>query len=84
MRVGIWYLYVHSEIYKWKGKEMSETDFRSSLFEWRIPKRIIPLIMKELEMLGLIKREKRNLIVLTEPLFDKDDCNFYYEKLKIF
>ena len=84
MNPEIWYLYVHSEIYRWKGKEMKESEFRSSFSEWRVPKKIVPLIIKEMELIGLIKREKRNQVILIEPLFNKDDCNFYYEKLKIF
>jgi len=84
MKAGIFYLYIHSEIYKWKGKEMTETDFRSSLFEWRIPRKLLPLIQKEMELNGLIKKTKRNNITLIKPLFDKDDCNFYYRKLNLF
>lgn len=92
----VWYLYVHSEIYKgfrWKWevkeskdntKEMTETDFRNSLSEWRVPKVLTPLIQKEMEMIGLIKKEKRNLIILNKPMFDKEDCNYYYKKLNLF
>lgn len=84
MKTGIFYLYVHSEIYRWSGKEMSETEFRNKLFEWRIPKKLLPLIQREMEMNGLIKRNKRNNITLVKPLFNKDDCNHYYRKLQIF
>lgn len=84
MKVGIFYLYAHSKIWKWKGKEMPEKEFRSAFGEaWNIPKKIQPLLLKELEMEGMIKREG-NMVRLTNPLFNEDDCNFYYEKLKIF
>lgn len=80
----IWYLDTHAKIYRWKGKEMTESDFRSSLFEWRVSKKVAPLIVKEMELIGLIKRKNRNKIILQEPLFNENDCNFYYKKLKIF
>ena len=86
MKVGIYYLYIHSKLYKWKGKEISESEFRWSLSKvaGNIPKRILPLIEKEMEICGLIKKNKRNQIILVEPMFNEDDCNLYYEKLKIF
>ena len=84
MKVGIPHLYFHSEIYKKYGKEISESDLKFAISKWNIPKKVIPLIIKEMELLGLIKKEKRNLIILKNPLFNKEDCNFYYEKLQIF
>jgi hypothetical protein len=33
------YLYFHSKILKWKGKEMDEKEFLRSFFQWRIPKK---------------------------------------------
>ena len=81
---GIFYLYAHSKIWAWKGREMSEKEFRWSLGKaWNIPKKIQPLILKEMELLGLVKREG-DMVRMTHPLFNEEDCNFYYQKLKIF
>lgn len=55
------YLYFHSKILNWKGKNLSDKEFKSCFFQWRIPKNLREPIMKEMEKLGLIKREKRNI-----------------------
>mgnify|MGYP001573279808 CR=1 FL=1 len=84
MKAGIFYFYIHSKIWKWKGKKMKESEFRSALGEaWNIPKKIQPLIKKELELMGMIKQEGIN-IIMTHPLFDEEDSNFYYEKMGLF
>lgn len=83
-KAGIFYLYIHSKIWKWKGTEMTESEFRSALGEaWNIPKKIQPLLLKELELMGMVKRDGKS-VKLTNPLFNEEDCNFYYQKLKIF
>jgi len=37
--------------------EISVKDAKKILFEWRIPKELRPVILKELEFLGLIEKE---------------------------
>lgn len=51
------------------------------MFQWKIPRKIRPLILKELEMLGLITRVGRFNAILTKPIFKEDNLNDYYEKL---
>ncbi len=63
------YLYFHSIIMKWKGREMSEKEFRSCFFQWRIPKSLRFQIMKDMEKSGLIEIKKKTI-------FLKD---FYFE-----
>jgi hypothetical protein len=55
------YLYFHSKILNWKGKRVSDKEFKSCLFQWRIPKNLRDPIMREMEKLGLIKTEKRQV-----------------------
>jgi hypothetical protein len=83
MNTGIFYLYTHSKIYHWKGKTILESDFRSSFSQWKIPKKIRYLIVKEMECMGLLKR-KGDYIELVEPMFNEDDCNLYFEKLGLY
>ena len=84
MKALIWYLWIHSKIWKWKGNEMPEKEFRSALGEgWNVAKKIQPLILKEFEILGMIKKEN-GMIRLTNPLFDEEDCNIYYERAGLF
>jgi hypothetical protein len=64
------YLYFHSKILNWKGKVVDIKDFKSSFFQWRIPKNLREPIMKEMQKLGLIRIDKR--IVYIE--------DFYFEQ----
>ncbi len=81
----IFYLYLHSKLWEMtKGEIVSEKDLKTMLFQWKIPKTIRPLILKEMELLGLIKEEGRRLIKLNRPTFNEDEVNKYYELLNIF
>jgi hypothetical protein len=57
--IPILYLYFHSRILEWKGKVMTEKDFQTSFFQWRIPKQIRYILMKDMEKYGLIEIEKK-------------------------
>lgn len=68
------YLYFHSRILKWKGKEMSEKEFMRCFFQWRIPKTLRYVIMKDMEKIGLLKIEKKkpyNIIYMNNYYFDE-------------
>ena len=54
------------------------------MFEWKIPKRLRYLILKELELLGLIKLNGRRRTNIKEPIFDEEDLNEYYEELDVY
>ena len=56
----------------WKGKEITEKEFKSCLFQWRIPKNIRHEIMKEMEKIGLLKIEK-HIVHMN---------NFYFKEIK--
>ncbi len=64
------YLYFHSKILNWKGKTLNEKDFKSSFFQWRIPKNLRYEIMKEMESMGLIKIEKK-IVYLNNYYFEE-------------
>lgn len=79
------YLYFHSKILNWKGKEMVEKEFLSSFFQWRIPKTLRYVIMKEMEKIGLLRIEKR-IVYMNNYYFDenkmKKKVNFMDEDTK--
>ncbi len=78
MRKPIIYLYFHSKILKWKGKEMNEKEFLSSFFQWRIPKPLRRLIMKEMEKMGLLEIKKGkpySTIYLNNYVLKEDDLD---------
>lgn len=66
------YLYFHSKILSWKGKELTEKEFKTCFFQWRIPKNLRHVIMKEMEKMGLIKKKGRT-IHINDYYFDEED-----------
>jgi len=66
------YLYFHSKILNWKGKEMTEKEFLSCLFQWRIPKTLRYVIMKEMEKMGLLKIEKK-IVYMNNYYFNENN-----------
>lgn len=79
------YLYIHFKIWDYFKKEkVSLKDFTSFLFEWRIPKVIRPIIVKEFEVLGLIKKDGRYELKITRPEFNMENYPKYFEELKIY
>jgi len=81
----IFYLYLHAKLYEGLlTKEVSVRDIKKSLFQWKIPKKIRPLIIKELEMLDLIVINKRFFVEFKKPKFDGENCNKFYKELGIF
>lgn len=75
------YLYFHSIIYEWKGKEMTEKEFRSCFFQWRIPKNLRYRLAQEMEELGLIKIEGRMVkLIGTKLTFERKKNNKFKEE----
>ena len=81
----IFYLYLHSKLYERSlTREASIKDIKKFLFQWKIPKKLRTLIIKEMEILGLLTIDNRYYIQFNKPKFNEDDCNKYYEELGIF
>ena len=81
----VFYLYLHSKLYEGMlTKEVSIKELKEKLFKWKIPRKIRPMIVRELEMLGLITMKGRYLVELKKPKFSEEKCNDYYRILKIF
>jgi len=49
---------------------MTEKEFKSCFFQWRIPKTLRYLIMKEMEKMGLLKVEK-HMVYMNNYYFDE-------------
>ena len=81
----IFYLYLHSKLWEMtKGEVVSEKDLKKMLFQWKIPGNIRALILKEMQILGLIKKEKRFNVRLLRPEFNEDKIGEYCIQLNIF
>lgn len=76
------YLYIHYIIYKSKGKYIKFRDLRDFLSEWRIPKKLRYIIIKELEKLNLLTL-KNCEITVNKPEFEFDKIDKYYDSLGI-
>ena len=79
----LFYLYIHSKMFeKTKGRETSTKDLQTYLFQWKIPKQLRFLILKELEILKLLEI-KRYTTEIKVPHFNIDEYYKYHEALGI-
>jgi len=53
---------------------MSEKEFKSCFFQWRIPKNLRYTMMKEMEKMGLIKTDKKR-VYLNNYYFNEEEFN---------
>ena len=82
---NVFYYYIHSKLWELsKGYDIREKDVKGHLAQWRIPKNIKPLIIKELILLGLMKKNGRNIIRIQRPNFDESKIDKFYRELKIY
>ena len=81
----VFYLYLHSKIFeKSRGEDIQINEVVSYMFQWSIPKQIRYLILKEMELMGLLKIKGKYTIKLNKPRFNLEKTNKYYHKLNIF
>ncbi len=80
------YFYIHNKLKEKfsKGVVVTTKEAMSYLFEWRIPENIRPIIIKELEILGLIERVGRRSIKINSSSFELDDLREFYKELGIY
>jgi len=73
------YYYIHCRLYEKHGsKEISMKKARDFLFEWRILKPLRPIIIKELEALGLVKRINKKRLIILKPDMKVEEISKYY------
>jgi len=79
----VFYFYLQSKL-KEKAEEdsMPLNEVKWRMFQWRIPRQLKPLILKEMELLGLIKQEKRRTIKFIKSDFNIDNLNGYSKELE--
>ena len=81
----IFNLYLHSKLWEMtKGEIISIKDIKKMLFQWKIPSNLRVLVIKEMQLMGLIKKEGRYNIKFNRPKFNEDKVSEYYQLLKIF
>ena len=78
----IFYIYIHYRLHeKFGEKEVSIKDAIRFLFEWRIIKPIRPIIIKELEMMGLVERINKRTIKINRSYFEPENIGEYYRNV---
>lgn len=81
----LFYLHLHSKIWESSmGEIISKKEATTYLYNWRIPKQLRHLIIRELEILGLVRRLDRRTLELSKPNFDINNLKEYEKKLNIF
>ena len=84
---NVYYFYLHSMLKIREiniAEEMTVSDFCSRMFQWRIPDCLKPLIIKEMEILGLIRKIDNKKLELLPSKFDINDVRCYYKQLGIY
>jgi len=83
--LGIFYLYIHKKIYeRAAGNSMKVSELQMYLQEWRIPKNLRYLVIKDMEALGLLKLNGRRRVNINKPVFDEENLNQYYQEAGVF
>lgn len=82
----VFYFYIHSKLKeKYRvGTMLSTKEVMKFLFEWRIPKELRPIIIKELEALELIERINKKTIKINTSDFTLNDVTEYYRAVGIY
>jgi hypothetical protein len=79
---GYWYLYIHSKL---KERSINNTisicEAKNFLFEWRLPKWLRVVVIKELENLELIEIENRHTIKFNDSKVDLDDISYIFNNV---
>jgi hypothetical protein len=75
----VFYFYFHSKL-KEKAKEgiISVGEAKSYLFQWRIPKNLRPVILKELVALNLLQRDGKTWFKIKEGDLDLENISKLY------
>lgn len=78
------YLYLHLKIYqKTKGNHLiSIKDAKSYLHEWRLPKKIRTIVIKEMELMGLVQKTNKNILEVKRPLVNIDIYDNYFKVMQ--
>jgi len=80
----VFYLYIHSKLYdRNKRRQIKRSDLLTYVSSWGIPKKIRPLIIKELEVLELIKY-KHQIFFINKPLLNDNNINTFYDALGMY
>ena len=76
---GYWYIYIHSKLKERSNNNLLNlNEAKSILFEWRVPKNLRSVIIKELEQLELIEKIDKQTIKLKPCKHSIEDLTKIY------
>ena len=79
----IFYFYLQSKLKeKAEGDLMPLNEVKWRMFQWRIPHKIKSLILKEMELLGLVEMETKRTIKFIKSDFNIDNLNGFSKELE--
>jgi len=83
---GVFYFYIHYMLKeKFKvGAVLSTKDAMNFFFEWRLPTSIRPIILRELEMLGLLEKVNKKTVKIRDSGFSLEDVREFYKAVGIY
>lgn len=82
---GYWYFYIHSKLKERSiNNQLNLNEAKSFLFEWRVPKWLRPVVLKEMENMELIKLENRNTIIFNKCDIDIDNISNIFNNVGLF
>lgn len=79
----IFYLYLASKLKEITKGYSTTKQLKELLFHWRVPRPMRCLIIRELELLNLIKIDN-DIVKFKDTYFSEEKLSKYYQKLKIF
>ena len=82
----VYYYYIHSKL-KEKfsvAAVLSTKQVTDFLFEWRLPKEIRPIVLRELEMLGLLRRMNKKTVIIEDSSFALEDLRKFCKEVGMY
>lgn len=67
-----------------KNEEVRLSDLKTYLFQWKVPRPIRTLVIREMEILGLLEKTNKFFITIKRPSFNIEETNKYFMELRIF
>jgi len=82
----IFYFYIHCKLKeKYKaGAIINAKEASDFLFEWRIPTKMRPIVIRELQMLGLLRRVNKKTMEIERSEFDIEDIREFSKVVGLF
>jgi hypothetical protein len=66
------------------SKIITIKEFEDGMFQWRIPKELRPVVTKEMEILGLVKKISKTELEISDSKYHPEDLREFYISVGIF